>query len=105
MSALPPITDAGQHIQVSIWPSVYKMTPIPIANARKHVTSKDLPLIAPHFNMKRAPTSPARGDSKSRHQFITSPLTPTREVPKFQARTLNRLGFASVTQARRQDRR
>jgi hypothetical protein len=26
MSALPPITDAGRHIQVSIWLSVYECT-------------------------------------------------------------------------------
>jgi hypothetical protein len=28
MSALPPITDVGRHIQVSIWLSVYEYTPL-----------------------------------------------------------------------------
>jgi hypothetical protein len=31
MSALPPITDVGQHIQVSIWLSVYEYTPLGLA--------------------------------------------------------------------------
>jgi hypothetical protein len=39
MSALPPITDAGRHIQVSIWLSVYEYTPEHTASGTNSVAS------------------------------------------------------------------